>query len=122
LRIKKLTDELVFLYGWGPEEEGRLSSMLYLAETSSVLDNEASIFLFTDAAILSKKGILTKLSEEIETRFKKNLLDKRIRFYVCEEAARKRGITKETLEEGFVIAGYATFLDMALSAKTVITI
>ncbi len=117
-----MTDDLVFLYGWGPEEEGRLSSMLYLAETSSVLNNEACVFLFTDAAILSKKGILSKLSEEIETRFKKNLVDKRIRFYVCEEAARKRGINKETLEEGFIIAGYATFLDMALSAKTVITI
>ena len=96
--------------------------MLYLTETSSALNTETNVFLFTDAAILAKKGILKKLSEEIETRFQKNLIDKRVRFYVCEEAARKRGITKETIEEGFVIAGYATFLDMALSAKTVITI
>lgn len=117
-----MVDYIVFLYGWGPEEEGRLSSLLYLAETSSVLDVEAVVFLFTDAAILSKKGILTKMSEEIENRFQKNLKDKRIKFIVCEEAARKRGIVKETLEEGFTIAGYATFLDLALSAKTVITI
>jgi predicted peroxiredoxin len=62
------------------------------------------------------------MSEDIERRFKKNLIDARVKFYVCEEASRKRGLTQEQLEEGIVIAGYATFLDMAASAKTVVTI
>jgi predicted peroxiredoxin len=117
-----MADDIVFLYGWGPEEEGRLSSMLYLAETASAIDMNATVFFFTDAAILAKKGIFSKMTEDIERRFKKNLIDERVQFYVCEEAARKRGLTQEKLENGLVIAGYATFLDMAASAKTVITI
>jgi len=113
---------IVFLYGWGPEEEGRLSSMLYLAETAAAIDMKAAVFFFTDAAILAKKGTVTKMSEEIEERFKKNLRNEKINFYVCEEAARKRGVAEERLEDGITIAGYTTFLDMAVSAGTVITI
>lgn len=117
-----MENNIVFLYGWGPEEEGRLSSMLYLAETAAAIDMNVTIFFFTDAAILAKKGTFSKMSEEIERRFKKNLNDEKIKFYVCEEAARKRSVTQESLENGIVLAGYATFLDMAISAKTVITI
>lgn len=117
-----MVDDVVFLYGWGPEEEGRLSSMLYLAETASAIDMNVTVFFFTDAAILARKGIFSKMSEDIERRFKKNLVDERVQFYVCEEAARKRSLNKEKIEEGIVIAGYATFLDMAVSAKTVVTI
>ena len=114
--------DIVFLYGWGPEEEGRLSSMLYLAETAAAIDMKAAVFFFTDAAVLARKGTMTKMSEEIEARFTKNLRNERINFFVCEEAARKRGISEESLEDGFTIAGYTTFLDMAVSSGTVITI
>lgn len=117
-----MVDDIVFLYGWGPEEEGRLSSMLYLAETAAAIDMNATVFFFTDAAILAKKGTFAKMSEELEERFNKNLNNKRVKFYVCEEAARKRSITQESLEEGITLAGYMTFLDMAVSAKTVVTI
>ena len=91
-----MVDNIVFLYSWGPEEEGRLSSLLYLAETAAAIEMKAAIFFFTDAAILAKKGTFAKMSEEIESRFLKNLKDSRIKFYVCAEAARKRNIAKES--------------------------
>lgn len=122
LKVNYLVDNIVFLYSWGPEEEGRLSSLLYLTETAAAIDVNVTVFFFTDAAILAKKGTFAKMSEEIERRFKKNLTDARVKFYVCEEAARKRSVTQESLEDGIVMAGYTTFLDMAVSAKTVITI
>ncbi len=114
--------EIVFLYGWGPEEEGRLSSLLYLAETAAAMNVNVAIFLFADAAVLAKKGICTKMGEEIGRRFATVLKNENIKFHICEEAARKRSITTESLEEGVTIVGYATFLDMAISSKTVITI
>ena len=104
--MRQLEDEIVFLYGWGPEEEGRLSSLLYLAETAAAIDLTSNVFFFTDAAILAKKGTFAKMSEELEMRFKKNLNDERVNFYVCEEAATKRNITKESLENGVTIVGY----------------
>ena len=122
LKVNNLVDNIVFLYSWGPEEEGRLSSLLYLAETAAAIDMKVIVFFFTDAAILAKKGIFARMSEEIEERFEKNLKDEKIKFYVCEEACRKRSVTQESLEDGIVIAGYTTFLDLAISAKTVITI
>lgn len=114
--------EVVFLYGWGPEEDGRLSSLLHIVETAAAMGMNAGVFLFADAAILAKKGTCAKIGEEIDRRFKAVLKNEIVRFYVCEEAARKRGMTRENLEDGLTIAGYATFLDMAASAKTVITI
>jgi predicted peroxiredoxin len=117
-----LVDEIIFLYGWGPEEEGRLSSLLYMAETAAAMELNPLIFFFTDGATLSRKGLSEKLSEEIEDRFKRVLKNPEIRVYACEEACRKRGITSERLEDSIKIIGYATFLDMAVSAKTVISI
>jgi len=82
----------------------------------------AAVFLFTDGAILGKMGTCAKISEEIDRRWKAILKKDNVKLYVCEEAARKRGIVRENLEDGLTIIGYATFLDIATSAKTVITI
>jgi predicted peroxiredoxin len=49
-------------------------------------------------------------------------MDPNLRVYVCGEAARKRALTLENVEEKVSIIGYATFLDIATKAKTVITI
>ena len=117
-----LTEEVVFLYGWGPEEEGRLSSLLYMTETAVAMDMKPVVFFFTEAVILARKGIFAKISEEARMRFREVQRSKTVKFYVCEEAARKRGITQENLEEDMAIVGYAAFLDMAISAKAVITI
>ena len=117
-----MAQDIMFMYGWGPEEDGRLSSLLYIIETAAAMGMNTAVFFFTDGTIIGKKGTCIKISEEIDRRFKSILLEKKAKIYVCEEAARKRGVNKENLEEGLTIIGYATFLDMATMAKTVITI
>lgn len=112
----------MLVYGWGPEEDGKLSSLLYIAETALSMRLKTTVFLFTDAAILAKQGNIQKVSEELDIRFKRIISDPNFRVLVCEEAARKRGITSETLEDKLSLIGYATFLDIALKTKTVITI
>jgi predicted peroxiredoxin len=112
----------MLVYGWGPEEDGKLSSLLYIAETALSMGLKTTIFLFTDAAILAKQGNIQKIGEELNTRFKRILNDPTLRVFVCEEAARKRGITPETLEDKLSLIGYVTFLDIAIKTKTVITI
>lgn len=112
----------MLIYGWGPEEDGKLSSLLYIAETSLSMGMKTSIFLFTDAAILAKRGNIQKIAEELYTRFKRIKNDPNLRLFVCEEAARKRAISTEDLEERLSFIGYATFLDIATKTKTVLTI
>ncbi len=117
-----MPEGLMLVYGWGPEEDGRLSSLLYIAETAAAMGMRTSVFLFTDAAILAKKGTVAKIGGEIDARFKSILGGTGVRFYVCEESARRRGVNEENLEDDLTIIGYATFLDMAAEAETVITI
>ena len=117
-----MPERLMLVYGWGPEEDSRFSSLLYIAETAAIMGMQTAIFLFTDAAILAKKGTVAKIGSEMDARFKSILGGKEVKFYVCEEAARKRGVNKENLEDNLTIIGYATFLDMAVAAETVITI
>ena len=117
-----MVEELMLIYGWGPEEDGKLSSLLYIAETAISMGIKTSIFLFTDAAILAKKGNIQKINEEMDSRFKRITNDPNLIVYVCEEAARKRALTPENLEEKLSLIGYATFLDIATKTKTVITI
>lgn len=117
-----MPEGLMLVYGWGPEEDSRLSSLLYIAGTAAAMDMQTSVFLFTDAAILAKKGTVAKIGSEFDARFKSILGGSSVKFYVCEEAARKRGVNKENLEDNLTIIGYATFLDMSISAETVITI
>ena len=112
----------MLVFGWGPEEDGKLSSLLYIAETAIAMGMKTSIFLFTDAAILAKKGNIQKISEEMYTRFRRIVNDPNLEVYVCEEAARKRSLTPDNLEENLSFIGYATFLDIATKTKTVITI
>jgi predicted peroxiredoxin len=115
-------EELMLIYGWGPEEDGRLSSLLYIAETAISMGIKTSIFLFTDAAILAKKGNIQKISVEMNSRFRRITSDPNLTVFVCEESARKRALTSENLEEKLSLIGYATFLDIATKTKTVITI
>ena len=117
-----MVEELMLIYGWGPEEDGKLSSLLYIAETAISMGMKTSIFLFTDAAILAKKGSIQKINGEMDSRFKRITNDPNLTVYVCEEAARKRALTPENLEEKLSLIGYATFLDIATKTKTVITI
>jgi predicted peroxiredoxin len=117
-----MREELMLVYGWGPEEDGKLSSLLYIAETALSMSIKTSIFLYTDAAILAKKGNIQKISGEIYSRFQRIANDTNLGVYVCEEAAKKRSIGPENIEEKLGLIGYATFLDMATKTKTVITI
>jgi predicted peroxiredoxin len=115
-------EELMLVYGWGPEEDGKLSSLLYIAETAISMGMKTSVFFFTDAAILAKKGNIQKISAEMDSRFKRITGDSNLTVYVCEEAASKRGLSPESIEEKLRLVGYATFLDIATKTKTVITI
>lgn len=114
--------DIVFLYGWGPEEEGRLSSLFHMAETAKSMNMKATIFFFTDAVVLTKKGVSAKLGGEIARRLAMLIRDEQTELLVCTQALRKRGITREMIEEGMKLIGYATFLEMATSSKVVITI
>jgi len=114
--------ELMLVYGWGPEEDGKLSSLLYIAETALAMGMKTSIFLYTEAAILAKKGNILKVSGEIYSRFQRIISNPNLHVYVCEEAAKKRSINAEDLEGKLSLIGYATFLDIATRTKTVITI
>jgi len=117
-----MNEDLMLVYGWGPEEDGKLSSLLYIAETALSMGIKTSIFLFTDAAILAKQGNIQKVSGEMYSRFKRIVNDPNLGVYVCEEAARKRAVNLENIEDKLSIIGYATFLDIATKARTVITI
>ena len=117
-----MSEELMLVYGWGPEEDGKLSSLLHIAETALAMDMKTSIFLYTDASILAKKGNIQKISVEMYSRFQKITNDQNFKAYVCEEAAKKRALNTENLEEKLILIGYATFLDIATKTKTVITI
>jgi predicted peroxiredoxin len=117
-----MSGDLMLIYGWGPEEDGKLSSLLYIAETALSMGMKTSIFFFTDAAILAKKGNIQKISGEMYSRFRRIVDDTDLGVFVCEEAARKRGLSSENLEEKLSLIGYATFLDMSTKTKTVITI
>jgi len=112
----------MLVYGWGPEEDGKLSSLLYIAETALSMGMKTSIFLYTDAAILAKQGYIQKMGTEMYSRFRRIVNDTNLRVFVCEEAAKKRAVTPENLEEKLSLIGYATFLDIATKTKTVITI
>jgi len=120
--LKKMNEELMLVYGWGPEEDGKLSSLLHIAETAVAMDMKTSIFLFTDAVILAKKGNIQKVSDYLYSRFTRLLNFTNLKIYVCEDAARKRLITPENKKEKLNLIGYATFLDIATKTKTVITI
>jgi predicted peroxiredoxin len=122
LGVRQMAEGLMLVYGWGPEEDGRLSTLIYIAETAAAMDMKTSVFLFTDAGILAKKGTVAKMGEEIDARFKSILRSEQVKFYVCEEAARKRGVKDDDIEDNLKMIGYATFLDMATKAETIITI
>jgi predicted peroxiredoxin len=83
---------------------------------------EPKVFLFSDGSILAKAGTVDKIDPTFAERFRQMLRDKSVKMYVCEEAAQKRAISKENLEPGISMVGYATFLGMAIEAKTVITV
>jgi predicted peroxiredoxin len=117
-----LADYILLFFGWGPEETGRLSSLLYLAETATAMNLEARIFLFSDGSVLAKAGITEKIDSTIAQRFRELLQDYNVKVYVCEEATRKREIGSEDLEEGISMVGYATFLGAAIEAKAVISL
>ncbi len=117
-----MNGDLMLVYGWGPEEDGKLSSLLYIAETSLAMGMRTSVFLYTDAVVLAKKGNIEKVSGELYSRFKRITADRNLSVYVCEEAARKRAVTSDVIEDKLIIIGYATFLDLATKSKTVITI
>jgi predicted peroxiredoxin len=114
--------EIVFLYGWGPEEEGRLSSLLYMVETAVAMNMQVAVFFFTDAAVLARREVFAKFGQEIRRRMDVLIGNEKVKFFVCEQATRKRGILKEALQGGMTVIGHAAFLDMATSANTVITI
>jgi predicted peroxiredoxin len=45
-----------------------------------------------------------------------------VKIYICENALRAKSISKESIVDGVKIIGFATFIDMALDAKSVINI
>ncbi|MFH0848233.1 MAG: DsrE family protein [archaeon] len=117
-----MSDSIVLLFSWGPEETGRVSSLLHVAETASAMNLETRIFLFSEGSILAKVGTTEKIDSVIAEQFRKLLEQENVRVYVCEEAAEKRAIRKEDLQPGVSMVGYATFLGMAIEGKAVITI
>lgn len=120
--IDNMTERIVFLFGWGPEEIGRTSSLLYLAETASSIDLDVRVFLYAEGVVLARTGTAEKMDPDIGERFKKVMRNERVRFYACSEALHKRAIGEKDLVSSISSMGYAAFLDMAMEAKSVITV
>jgi len=119
---ESMTERIVLLFGWGPEEVGRASSLLYLAETASSMNLEVNIFLYAEGVILARIGTAEKMDPDIGERFRRLLRDKKIKFYACSEAAHKRAIDEKDLAPSISMMGYAAFLDTVVEAKAVITV
>ena len=117
-----MTERIVLLFGWGPEEVGRTSSLLHLAETASSIDLEVRVFLYSEGVVLARKGTVEKIDPDIGERFKRLLKNERVKFYACSEAAHKRAMESKDLVPPVSMMGYAAFLDIAMEAKTVITV
>lgn len=121
-RNEKMTERIVLLFGWGPEEVGRASSLLYFAETASSMNLEVHIFLYAEGVVLARIGTADKIDPDIGERLRRLLRDQKVRFYACSEAAHKRAINEKDLVPSISMMGYATFLDMVVEAKAVITV
>jgi len=117
-----MADRVVFLFGWGPEEVGRTSSLLYLAETASSMNLEVDVFLYAEGVVLARAGAAEKIDPDIGERFGRLLRDSKVRFYACSEAAHKRAISENDLAPSISMMGYAAFLDKVVEAKAVITV
>lgn len=117
-----MADRVVLLFGWGPEEVGRTSSLLYLAETASSMNLEVDVFLYADGVVLARTGAAEKVDPDIGERFGRLLRDSKVRFYACSEAAHKRAIGESDLAPSVAMMGYAAFLDKVVEAKAVITV
>jgi len=120
--IDNMTERIVFLFGWGPEEVGRTSSLLYLAETASSIGLDVRVFLYAEGVVLARTGSAEKMDPDIGERFKQLMRNERVRFYACSEALHKRGIEEKDLVPSISMMGYPAFLDMAMEAKSVITV
>lgn len=116
-----MADKLILAFPWGPEEEPRAETLFYLAATARDMGLDTSIFFFVDGVLLAKKGVVEMISQKIAEGMK-DALKTGIKVYACEASVRSKGFIKEDLMEGIEIIGYVSFLDMALEAKTVITI
>jgi predicted peroxiredoxin len=120
--VEELTDKVMFLFGWGPEEVGRMSSLLYLVETASDMNFEVSVFLYAEGVVLARANAAEKLDPDIKERLERLLGKASVRFYACSEAAHKRAISQSDLAPSISMMGYAAFLDKAVQAKAVITV
>lgn len=120
--VEELTDRVMFLFGWGPEEVGRMSSLLHLAETASSMNFEVNVFLYAEGVVLARADAAEKLDPDLKERLERLLGKPSVRLYACSEAARKRAIGESDLAPSISIIGYAAFLDKAVGAKAVITV
>jgi len=119
---EKMAERIVLLFGWGPEEVGRASTLLYLAETASTMNLEVHVFLYAEGVVLARTGTAEKMDPDIGERLGRLLRDKKVRFYACSKAAHKRALDEKELVPSISMMGYATFLDKAVEAKAVITV
>jgi len=117
-----LADRVVLLFGWGPEEVGRTSSLLYLAETASSMNLEVDVFFYAEGVVLARAGVAEKIDPDIGERFRRLVRDSKVRFHACSEAAHKRAISDKDLVPSISMIGYAAFLDKVVEAKAVITV
>ncbi len=114
-------EKVILAYPWGPEEETRAETLLYLAATGRDMGLDMTIFFFVDGVLLTKKGVTEIIGGKVDEGMK-DAIETGIKVYACEASVRSKGFVKEDLLEGVEIIGYVSFLDMALEAKTVITI
>jgi len=116
-----MNEKIILAYSWGPEEVTRAETLIYIASTARNMDLDTTIFFYIDGVLLTKKGVPEMVSEKVAKGLKE-ALETGTKVYACEAAMRSKGLIKEDLIEGIEVVGYNTFLDLALDAKTVITI
>lgn len=111
---------MLFVYSWDPGEITRAETLFFVATTARAMGLDVAIFCFADGVMLGKKGIVEKISDKAALGML-DAMSTGVKIYLCSTAVKTKGIENDLID-GVELVGYATFLEMALNAKTVITI
>ncbi|WP_423793374.1 DsrE family protein [Methanocaldococcus indicus] len=107
-------DELFIINTTGTGNAERAYSTFMMADIALKMGLKPTIFLMLDGASLALKGECDKVKHPAFPKLGdlvRDVIKKGVKVYVCELSAEFRGINKNNLEDGFIIAGAPTFLN-----------
>jgi sulfur relay protein TusB/DsrH len=111
---KRLTDSIVYLYGFSPTFESKLQTLLGILSEQVTLDFEISIVLIHDGIIgTSKIGITPK--------FLKKLLELPFSFYAIIPDIKARGMDPNNIIDGIKAIEYDDLVDILISNNKIVS-